>query len=85
MLVKNFTRVGNSYAILIDKGVLDLLDIDPDTTPVKLVTDGQSITIIPMSSVKQDQVAGYASDQQVDASLKKIKKRYHGVLKRLAK
>ncbi len=39
------TRHGNSWAIVIDKPILDLLHLDPARTPVELHTDGKNLLI----------------------------------------
>ena len=38
-MLKKLTRHGNSLALVIDKGVLELLNID-DQTPLDISTDG---------------------------------------------
>ena len=37
-MLKKLTKHGNSLALVIDKGVLELLNID-DTTPLEISTD----------------------------------------------
>lgn len=46
-MIKTLTRHGNSYALIIDKPILDLLKIDVDT-PLEITTDGQSLTVAPV-------------------------------------
>ncbi|MDD4890587.1 MAG: AbrB/MazE/SpoVT family DNA-binding domain-containing protein [Phycisphaerae bacterium] len=48
-MVKTLTRHGNSYAVVIDKPVLDLLNITPQT-PLEITTDGQTLVLTPMRS-----------------------------------
>lgn len=43
-MTKKLVRHGNSYALVIDKPILDLLKIDIDT-PLTLSTDGHSLFI----------------------------------------
>lgn len=45
-MIKTLTRHGNSYALVIDKPILDLLKIDPET-PLEITTDGHSLTVTP--------------------------------------
>ena len=45
-MVKTLTRHGNSYALIIDKPILDLLRIQPDT-PIDLRTDGDVLVLAP--------------------------------------
>jgi len=46
--VKKLTRHGNSWALVIDKPVLDLLKIDPAETQVEMTTDGRSLLVSPV-------------------------------------
>ena len=43
-MLKNFVKHGNSWALVVDRPILDLLKIDPER-PVELTTDGASIRI----------------------------------------
>jgi antitoxin component of MazEF toxin-antitoxin module len=45
-MVKKLTRHGNSLALVIDRPILDLLKIDPDT-PLDVSTDGRQLIIAP--------------------------------------
>ncbi len=45
-MIKKLVKHGNSWAIVLDRPILDLLKIDPES-PVELTTDGQTITIAP--------------------------------------
>jgi antitoxin component of MazEF toxin-antitoxin module len=40
-------RIGNSYGAIIEKPILDLLSITPET-PLEISTDGQSLNIRPL-------------------------------------
>ena len=46
-MLKKLTRHGNSLALVIDKGVLELLNID-DKTPLEISTDGTLLLISPV-------------------------------------
>jgi antitoxin component of MazEF toxin-antitoxin module len=74
-MVKTLTRHGNSYALVIDKPILELLDIT-DETPLNITTDGKSLVISPV--IDEDEEA------QFQTSLKKVHKRYGRMLKKLA-
>lgn len=43
-MVKKLVKHGNSLALVIDKAILELLDITADT-PLFIATDGRSLTI----------------------------------------
>jgi antitoxin MazE len=45
-VIKKLTRHGNSLALVIDKPILDLLNISRET-PLEITTDGQTLTISP--------------------------------------
>lgn len=45
-MVKKLTKHGNSLALVIDKPILDLLKIDPETT-LDISTDGKQLIIAP--------------------------------------
>jgi len=48
-MIKNLVKHGNSWAVVIDRPILDLLKIAPESQ-VELTTDGQSIRIAPFNS-----------------------------------
>jgi antitoxin MazE len=73
---KKLTKHGNSYALIIERAILDLLGID-STTPLQISTpDGCSIVITPLKKAAQK--------RKFKSALKKINKRYGRVLKSLA-
>ena len=74
-MVKTLTKHGNSYALIIDKPILDLLKISPDT-PLELTTDGKSLTVAPAGEG--------AAKKDLKAGLERINKRYSKLFKRLA-
>jgi len=74
-MIKNFVKHGNSWAIVIDRPILDLLKISPDQ-PVELSTDGKTMTITPISPS--------ADTSQVRAARQKINTRYRKVFEKLA-
>jgi antitoxin MazE len=75
VMIKKLTRHGNSLAIVLDKGVIDLLNIDTET-PLEISTDGSSLLITPVRDEKRR--------QQFQAALDKTNARYGSALKRLA-
>lgn len=48
-VIKNLVKHGNSWAVVIDRPILDLLKIAPESQ-VELTTDGKSIRIAPVDS-----------------------------------
>jgi antitoxin component of MazEF toxin-antitoxin module len=74
-MLKKLTKHGNSLALVIDKGVLELLNID-DTTPLEISTDGALLLISPVRDEKHK--------LQFQQALEKVNTRYGRALKRLA-
>jgi antitoxin component of MazEF toxin-antitoxin module len=74
-VVKTLIKHGNSYALVIDKPILELLRATPDT-PLELTTDGETLMISP--------VRDPARQKKLRASLDKMNRRYGDDLKRLA-
>ena len=74
-MVKRLTKHGNSLALLIDRGVLELLQIDADT-PLSLSTDGSSLIVTPIRDAKRK--------RSFRAALDKVNRRHGRALKRLA-
>lgn len=52
-MIKKLTRHGNSNALLLDKALLQVLNISQDTE-LKITTDGKSITITPLMAKVSD-------------------------------
>jgi antitoxin MazE len=47
MYVKKLTRQGNSAALIVDRALMDLLDIDSDT-PLKVTVEGRKLIVEPL-------------------------------------
>ena len=74
-MLKKLTRHGNSLALVIDKGVLELLNID-DQTPLEISTDGTLLLISPVRDEKRR--------RQFQEAVEKANTKYGRALKRLA-
>jgi antitoxin MazE len=46
-MIKKLTKHGNSLALVIDRPILDLLRIEPDT-PLEVSTDGRQLFVSPV-------------------------------------
>ena len=75
ILIKTLTKHGNSWALVIDKPVLELLNIEPGT-PLKIRTDGQTLIIAPAEDS--------ARKQKLRKAIDATNRRYGKALKRLA-
>jgi antitoxin MazE len=75
-MVKKLTKHGNSLALVIDRPILDLLNIDPET-PLDVSTDGKQLIVAPAKpSVRQ---------KKFEAARKLAHKRYGKAFRKLAK
>jgi antitoxin MazE len=74
-MVKRLVAHGNSAALIIDKPVLDLLNIDMDT-PLEIKTDGASLIISPVRTAD--------GGERLRQALKKVNKNHGTTLKKLA-
>ena len=72
---KRLAAVGNSFGIVIDKPILELLDIDRDTE-LEITTDGRKLIIEPINKTRK---------QRVPESHAKIMKKHDSTFKKLAK
>ncbi|MGA2232395.1 MAG: AbrB/MazE/SpoVT family DNA-binding domain-containing protein [Tepidisphaeraceae bacterium] len=75
MKIKHLTKQGNSLAIIIDKPILDMADIN-EQTPLKLSLDGRKITLEPISEEEIEKRFLKAADE--------VEREYGRAFKRLA-
>ena len=54
-MIKKLSAVGNSLGLIIERPILELLDITKDT-PLEVKTDGEALIIRPVKLSKKDQV-----------------------------
>ncbi len=54
-MLKKLSAIGNSYGIIIERPILELLDIGKDT-PLEVKTDGQALIIRPATPIKKERV-----------------------------
>jgi len=73
-MVKKLIQHGNSVALIIDKPIMEILNISNETI-FKLSTDGKNLILSPQIE--------YEQDKNIMGSLEKINKKYGSVLKRL--
>ena len=73
-MIKTLTAHGNSSALIIDKAILELLNIN-NTTPLKLVTDGKSLIISPLREPFRE--------EKFKAALKKVNANHGDTLHKL--
>jgi len=74
-MTKKLIQHGNSAALVIEKPILQLLNIDFDTN-LEIVTDGRNLIISP--------IASQTEEKHLLASLEKVNLRHSRTLKKLA-
>jgi len=73
-MLKRLIRHGNSSALVIDKPIMEMLNITSETI-FELSTDGKNLILSPQSENTQE--------KNIMKSLEKINKKYGNVLKKL--
>ena len=74
-MIKTLTKHGNSLALILDKPLLELLNIDANT-PISISTDGSSLTLSPVIDVKRN--------EKLTEIRAKVNKKYETTFKKLA-
>ncbi len=74
-MLKKLTKHGNSLALVIDRPILDLLKIDPET-PLDVSTDGKRLIIAPAGASERR--------KKFDAAQQRAHKQYGKAFKKLA-
>jgi antitoxin component of MazEF toxin-antitoxin module len=73
-MMKKLIQHGNSVALVLDKPILELLNITVET-PFEITTDGKNLILSPQKEKY--------TDTDIMSSLEKINKKYSSALKRL--
>jgi len=74
-MTKSLVKHGNSYAVVLDKPILELIRATPETQ-FEIITDGQALVLQPVRNKKQD--------KKFQESLEMVHKRFGRALKKLA-
>ena len=74
-MIKKLSKHGNSLALVIDRSILDLLDID-EKTSLEVSTDGEALVVAPVRDKKRR--------QRFEQALASANEKYGKALKRLA-
>jgi len=51
-MIKQLTRTGNSYALVLDRAILELINVQPDT-PLDISIDGRRLIITPVTEAER--------------------------------
>ena len=74
-MISQLTRHENSWAVVIDQPMIDLLKIEPETL-LEVTTDGKVLTITPVSAP--------ISQGEFEAALEKTNRKFGNALRKLA-
>ena len=74
-MIKSLTKHGNSYALVIEKPILELLRIGPGTS-FEVVTDGQCLVLTPLRDSEEE--------KKFEKALDMVHRRFGRAMKRLA-
>ena len=80
-MIKKLSKHGNSLAVLIDKPILELLNIN-EHTHINIKTDGTNIIIEPIRAASSSIISDNPKLQKV---YEELADKYDAVLKKLAK
>ena len=74
-MIKKLSAVGNSLGLIIERPILDLLDITKDT-PLEIKTDGKILIIQPSKLGKKERIRASTKRMMAmhDATLRKLAK-----------
>ena len=74
-MIKKLSAVGNSLGLIIERPILDLLEITKDTQ-LEVKTDGEALIIRPLKRSKKERVRESAKRMMAvhDATLRKLAK-----------
>ena len=75
-MIKKLVSHGNSAALIIDKPIMELLNVDMET-PLEIVTDGKSLIISPVETDKRV--------KRFKTALNKVNRAHARTLKKLAR
>lgn len=80
-MMKKLTKFGNSRGLILDKAILQMLDIT-DETELKITVNNNSLVITPL--FKQKTTDTKLKDPYLEAIVEQVMKEYESVLKKLA-
>lgn len=73
-MIKKLTKHGNSYALVIDRGIMDLLNIS-EKSALYVTTDGRKLIVSPAEE-KTKGKANKTFEEAAELSLKRYSKAY---------
>jgi antitoxin component of MazEF toxin-antitoxin module len=79
-MIKTLTKHGNSLALILDKPILDLLGIEPET-PISISTDGKSLILSP---IQEASTQATEREKKLTGIRARVNKKYEKTFKKLA-
>jgi antitoxin component of MazEF toxin-antitoxin module len=79
---KGLTKFGNSYGVIIDKPILELLKITADT-PIEVSTDGERLVLTPIRA--EEPTPAYGDREALRAAAAEVVEIYAETFRKLAK
>ncbi len=83
VMIKKLSKYGNSWALLIDKPILDLLKIN-ETTNLQIRTDGTCLIIEPVN-IQHREKSLISSEEKLQNLYEELVIKYGSALKKLSK
>ncbi len=74
-MIKNLTRHGNSYALVIDRPILELIRATPET-PFEIISDGRSLILTPVRDPKEE--------EKFEKAIANVHERFGNAMRKLA-
>lgn len=74
-MIRHLTKPEDGWAVVIDQPFIDLLKIEPQT-PLRIATDGDSITVTPINEMIRR--------AEFEAALEEVNREFGNTLRRLA-
>jgi len=74
-MIKNLTKHGNSFALVIDKPILELIRANAET-PFEIISDGRSLVLTPVRDPEEE--------KKFDDAVEMIHTRFGNAMKKLA-
>jgi antitoxin component of MazEF toxin-antitoxin module len=72
-MIKKLTVVGNSLGLIIDRPILDLLEIDRET-PLEIRTDGDALIVRPAGKAPKKERLRASAERLMDEHAETLKK-----------
>ncbi len=85
-MIRKLVKLDNNFAIIIDKPILDLLNID-ETTSICITTDGNTIILQPLHPTQANELEAISTitDKQLREMYLELVEKYSDALERLSK